>query len=146
MWTGDISNMFDEINHAEILTAVTWATHSVAGWFGKRTVDRLSVAAFGKGAHIGADYTKSYGEMVTISTPQLFDISKYDLMHSYVKVQHQYYKRGLGTPMGGILSAFYAIRDIVCIGRELMAFQPIGSLSSPSPVWSVATWTMYTWQ
>jgi hypothetical protein len=43
-------------------------------------------------------------------------------MHSYVNVRHQYYKRGLGAPMGGMLSAFYAI--LVCSRRELMAFQP----------------------
>ena len=37
MWTGDISNVFDKINHAEILTA--WAISSVGGWSGKRMVD-----------------------------------------------------------------------------------------------------------
>ena len=113
--------MFDEINHAEILTAVTWAINSVGGWSGKRIVDRFSVARFGKGAHIGVDYTD--GEMVTISTSQLFDTCKFDLMNSYVNMRHQYYKRGLGALMGGIiLSAFYAI--LVCSRRELMAFQP----------------------
>ena len=30
MWTGDISNMFDEISHAEILIAVTWALNNMA--------------------------------------------------------------------------------------------------------------------
>ena len=56
--------MFDEINHAEILTVVTWAIKRVAGWSGRRIVARFSVARFGKGAHIGVDYTD--GEMVMI--------------------------------------------------------------------------------
>ena len=120
MWTGDISNMFDEINHAEILTAVTWAINSVGGWSGKRIVDRFSVARFGKGARIGVDYTD--GEMVMISTSQLCDICRFGVMHSYVNVRHQYYKRGLGAPMGGMLSAVYA--TLVCSRRELMAIQP----------------------
>ena len=92
MWTGDISNMFDEINHAEILTVVTWAISSAGGWSGKRIVDLFSVARFGKGARIGVDYTDE--EIVTFSTSQLFDICKFDLMHLYVNARHQYYKRG----------------------------------------------------
>ena len=77
--------MFDEINHAEILTVVTWAISSVGGWSSKRIVDQFSVARFGKGARIGVDYTG--GEMVMISTSQLYDICKFDLMHSYVNVR-----------------------------------------------------------
>ena len=77
--------MFDKISHAEILIAVTWAINSVAGWSGNRFVDRFSVARFGKGArtaHVGVDYTN--GEMVMITASQLFDICKFNLMHSYV--------------------------------------------------------------
>ena len=72
MWTGDISNMFDEISHAELLIAVTWAINNVAEWSGNRIVDRFSVARFGKYARIGVDYTN--GEMVMITASQLFDI------------------------------------------------------------------------
>ena len=43
-------------------------------------------------------------------------------MHLYVNVRHQYYKRGLGAPMGGMRSAFYT--TLVCSRREMMAFQP----------------------
>ena len=57
-----------------------------------------------------------------ISTSQLCDICRFGVMHSYVNVRHQYYKRGLGAPMGGMLSAVYA--TLVCSRRELMAFQP----------------------
>ena len=57
-----------------------------------------------------------------ITTSQLFDNCKFALKHSYVNVRHQYYKRGLGALMGGMLSAFYAI--LVCSMRKLMAFQP----------------------
>ena len=54
-------------------------------------------------------------------------------MHPYVNVRYQYYKRGLGAPMGGILSAVYA--TLVCSRRELMAFQPrLTELPLPSVV------------
>ena len=39
LWTGGISNLFDEIRHAAILTIVTWAIDSVARWSGNRIVD-----------------------------------------------------------------------------------------------------------
>ena len=55
MWTGDISNMFDEISHAETRMAVTWALNNVAAWSDKRSVDRFSVAMHSKAARIGAD-------------------------------------------------------------------------------------------
>ena len=99
--------MFDEISHAKILIAVTWALNNVAAWSGRRTVDRFSVARRSKAARIGADYTD--GEYVMIASSQLFDICTFDLMHSYANVRHRYYKRGLGAPIGGMLSAFYAI-------------------------------------
>ena len=46
---GDISNMFDEISHAEIPIAVTWAISSVVE-SGNRIVDQVLVARHGKGA------------------------------------------------------------------------------------------------
>ena len=48
-WTGDISDMFDEMHHDAILEAVWWALNSVATWTRNRTrtVDRLSVAKHG---------------------------------------------------------------------------------------------------
>ena len=84
--------MFDEISHAEILMAVTWALNNVAAWSGERHVDQSSVARPSKAARIGADYTD--GEFVMITSSQLFDICKFDLMHSYVNVRHRYYNRG----------------------------------------------------
>ena len=122
MWTGDIilSNMFDEISHAEILIAVAWALNNVASWSGRRSVDRFSVARHSKAARIGADYTDGEYDIVMITSLQLFDIC--DLMQLYVNVRHRYYKRGLGAPMGGMLSAFYAI--LVCSRREAMVFKP----------------------
>ena len=79
MWTGDISNMFDEISHPEILIAVTWALNNVAVWSGRRCVDRFSVTRHSKAARIGADYTD--GEYVMITSSQIFDICKFDLIH-----------------------------------------------------------------
>ena len=69
----------------------------MAEWSGNRIVDRGSVARFGKGARIEVDYTN--GEMVMNTASRLFDICKFDLMHSYGNLRHQYYKRGLGAPM-----------------------------------------------
>ena len=57
-----------------------------------------------------------------ITSSQVFDICKFDLMRSYVNVQHRYYKRGLGAPMGGLISALYAM--LVCSRREAMVVKP----------------------
>ena len=60
-------------------------------------------------------------------------VCKLDLAHSYVNVRHKLYKRGIGAPMGGTLSAFYAI---LCFSRrEATAFTPLlGGPSSPYAV------------
>ena len=99
------------------------------------------MARHSKAARIGDDYTD--GEFVMITSSQLFDICKFDLMNLYVNVQHRYYKRGLGAsaPIGGMLSAFYDV--LVCSRREAMEFIPdLGLPSSPSQWRHVATWTM----
>ena len=71
--------------------------------------------------------------MAMITASQLFDICEFDLMHSYVNVRHQYYKRGLGAQMAGMHSAFYAI--LVCSRREMTAFEPrLTELAVPSVV------------
>ena len=69
----------------------------MAEWSGNRIMDRVSVARFGKGARIEVGYTN--GEMVMNTASRLFDIFKFDLMHSYGNSRHQYYKRGLAAPM-----------------------------------------------
>ena len=99
--------MFDEMNHDAILESVWWALSSVAMalWTSNTTrrVDRFSVARYGKGAQIGCDYTE--GEVVVMPAKQAMQVCRYDLSHSYVKVRHKLYKRGLGapSPMGGLL-------------------------------------------
>ena len=122
-WTGDISNMFDKMNHEAILEAVGWALNNVAGWSSSRMrrVARFSVAMYGKGAQLGCDYT--VGEMVTITATQVMQVCRYVLAHSYVNVRHKLYKRGLGAPIGGLLSAYYAI--LCCSRREATAFTPM---------------------
>ena len=68
-------------------------------------------------------------------------------MHSHVNVQHQYYKRGLGAPVGGMLSVFYAI--VACSRRKLMAFQPrLTELALPSLVccYMDDAYLVHTWQ
>ena len=55
--------------------------------------------------------TQSLGEMVTITASQVMQVCKFNLAHSYVNVRHKLCKRGLGAPVGGMLSAFYAIRQ-----------------------------------
>ena len=71
--------------------------------------------------------------MVTAS--QVMQVCKFELAHSYVNVRHKLYKRsrGLGAPMGGMLSAFYAI--ICCSKREATFFTPrLRDLSMPVAV------------
>ena len=113
------------MNHDAILESVWWALSSVTMWTSNKTrrVDRFSVAMYGKGAQIGCEYTE--GEMVMITAKQVMQVCRYDLSHSYdiiVNVRHTLYKRGLGAPMGGMLSAFYAI--LRRSRREATAFTP----------------------
>ena len=116
--------MFDEVNHDATQESVWWALNSVANWTSNMTsrIDRFSVARYGKGPQTGCDYTE--GEMVMITAKQVMQVCRYDLSHSYmyVSVRHKLYKHGLGTPMGGMLSAFYAI--LCCSQREATAFTP----------------------
>ena len=68
---------------------------------------------------------QSVGEMVMITTAQVMHVCRYDLAHSYdiVNVRHKLYKRGLKAPMGGLLSAYYAV--LCCSRREATAFTPM---------------------
>ena len=115
-WTGDISNLFDEMNHLAILDAVWWALNNVAKWTSNKTrrVDRLSVAKYGKAVRVGCNYTE--GEMVMLTASQVMQVCKFDLAYLYVNVRHNLYKLGLGAPMGGMRSAVYII--IYCSKRE----------------------------
>ena len=102
----------------------------MAKWTSNKTrrVDRFSVAKYGTAVQVGCDYTE--GEMVMITASQVMQVCKFDLAHSYVNVRHKLYKRGLGAPMGGMLSNFYAI--IRCSNGEATAFTPrLRELSMP---------------
>ena len=73
--------------------------------------------------------------MVMVKSSQVMQVCKFDLAQSYVNVRHKLYKRsrGLGAPMGGMLSAFYAI--ICCSKREATAFTSrLRDLSMPVAV------------
>ena len=133
--TADVSNMFEEIDRLAILDAVWWALDNVAKWSDSRMrrVDRFSVAKRGKAVRVDCDYTE--GEMVTITVSQVMQVRKFDLAHSRVNVRHKLHKQGplVGAPMGGMLSAFYAI--ICCSKREATAFTPrLRDLSMPVAV------------
>ena len=121
-WTGDISNIFDEMNHDAILESVWWPLNSVAKWTSNKTrqIDRFSVPRYGKCAQTGCGYTK--GEMVIITAKQVMQVCRCYLSHSYVNVRYKLCKRGLGAPMGGMLSGFYAI--LCCRRKEATAFTP----------------------
>ena len=68
-----------------------------------------------------------------LTASQVMQVCKFDLAHSYVNVRHKLFKRGLGAPMGGMLSAFYAI--ICCSKLEAAAFTPrLRDLSMPVSV------------
>ena len=88
-----------------------------------RRVDRFSVARYGKAAQLGCNYT--VGEMVTITATQVMQVCRYDLAHCYdiVNVRHKLYKRRLGAPLGGLLSAYYAL--LCCSRKEATAFTPM---------------------
>lgn len=91
-----------------------------------RRIDQFSVARYGKGAQTGCDYTEGEMLMITGQTvlvmKQVMQICRYFLSHSYVHVRHKLYKRGLGAPMGGVLSDYYVI--VCCSRREATSVTP----------------------
>ena len=49
------------------------------------------------------------GDYITITISTLMEMCKFDCENSVLQVRGKLYRRKLGAPMGGYLSAFYAM-------------------------------------
>jgi len=107
-YTGDISNCYDELVHDRILEAVQFWCKAIPALLGRRRTDRFSVNKYNRKICVmGNDNTG--GDYITITIATLMEICKFDCENSVLQVRGKLYRRKLGAPMGGYLSAFYAM-------------------------------------
>ena len=116
-----MSNCYDELDHSRVLEGVQWALHSLPEWITEnqgdrrpvRTVKGFSVHKYDrKDCHIGNSYDLK-GERVNVSSKDVLEVCKFDVQNSVVFVLGKLWRRVRGAPMGGFLSAFYAM---LCFG------------------------------
>ena len=119
---GDVSNCYDELVHSRILTAVKFWLQYIPKHLGRRNCDRFSVNKVNrKEVSCGADTTG--GDWVTITVKQILEVCEFDCHNSVLRVRGKVYKRNLGAPMGGFLSAFYAMLTFGY--REFVVLAPL---------------------
>lgn len=118
MFTGDISNCYDELDHGRCLDGLRWACSELPKWSGRRLVDRFNVSRTDrKDVKLGAD---NIGDRIVITLDQVYSVCDFDCRNSIMYVKGELYKRLLGAPMGGFLSAFYAIFCFAYIEHRLV--------------------------
>ena len=107
--TGDISNCYDELDHDKCILGVQWALNSLHKWKGRRTkYSKFSVHRFKrKDCTAGPNYNED--ERITITIDQIMQVCRFDCTNSIMQVDGKLWRRKLGAPMGGFLSAFYAM-------------------------------------
>lgn len=117
-YTGDIGNCYDELDHNRCLDGVRWGLDSLPGWLGRRQVRCFTVDKFNrKDCRPGT--SESY-ERVNITESQVFGVCEFDCKNAVVMVHGKLRRRRLGAPMGGFLSAFYAILCFAFIEHRLV--------------------------
>ena len=108
VFTGDVANCYDELDHDRVLDGVQWGLSMLAVWTNKRVVDRFSVNRFNrKDAQIGACYSDK--DRILITRAQVMEVCEFDIHNSVMLVFGKLWRRRRGAPMGGFLSAFYTI-------------------------------------
>lgn len=125
-YTGDIANCYDELDHDRCLDGVRWALDSLPGWLGKRRADGFSCSVLDrKDCRLGKSEST---ERVNISLAQVYEVCEFDCRNSVILVHGGLRKRTVGAPMGGFLSAFYAILCFALIEhRQVMPrFRELG--------------------
>ena len=128
--TGDISNCYDELRHDRIVAAVKFWIHQIPILLGSRSLDRFSICKWNRKICVrGNDNTG--GDYVTITITMLMSVVQFDCENSILNVRGKLYKRKLGAPMGGFLSAFYAMlcfahREFVTLFPRFKALGMIG--------------------
>ena len=118
--TGDVANCYDELDHNRVLDGLQWALSQLCEWMGRRTLDRFSVNKYDrKDCTIGGDYTDN--DKIVITVDEVMEVCKFDVRNSVMLVFGKLWRRLRGAPMGGFLSAFYAILCFAYIEHKCIA-------------------------
>ena len=119
--TGDISNCYDELDHKAILKAVQWGLSMLKHWLGRRHAKYFTVNKLNRKKIVVQ--RNVYGkDWIEIKDTDVLKICEYDVTHSDVLIDGVISRRLLGAPMGGFLSAFYAI--LLCAMTESTIVTP----------------------
>jgi hypothetical protein len=120
--TADIKNMFTELPHDEILRACNFV---IAAATAHTRRDRFSVRRTGtSGVRWGRAYNNHKHVEVCIKT--IHEVIEFDLQNVFFTVgDSNLLQQTVGAPMGGYLSAGYAI--IVCAHREIIFHTSLGA-------------------
>ena len=100
--TGDVANMYDELDHHEISGATSRAMGEVAEWANKRYCNTKGVTVNRDEAKLGTNYNLEDGVYIPFSTLQ--EVSDFDNQNCVFQSGGKLYRRRLGCPMGGFLS------------------------------------------
>ena len=120
---GDIANCYDELNHDDCLDGVAWALSKMPQWHRptdrpRRTIDRYSVDRFSrKDITVGPDLSYERTR-IELSTTQVLSVCEFDIRNSILCIDGVLWKRLLGAPMGGFLSAFYAMLNFAYVEHK----------------------------
>ena len=120
---GDIANCYDELNHNDCLDGVAWALSKMPQWHRptdrpRRTIDRYSVDRFSrKDIPVGPDLSYERTR-IELSTEQVLSVCEFDIRNSILCIDGVLWKRLLGAPMGGFLSAFYAMLNFAYVEHK----------------------------
>ena len=107
MYAGDISNCYDELDHDRCLEGVRWALNSLPKWLNKRQIRWFTCSKTDrKDCRIGCS---SEDDRINIDFDSVFEVCVFDCRNSVILVHGELRRRILGAPMGGFLSAFYAV-------------------------------------
>ena len=123
LYTGDISSCYDELQHHLCLDGLRWALASMPTWTGRRHCNRYWVH---KRCRKQVQCTPAHtDDWQSLSQDEVMSVCDFDVQNSVLLVRKKLYRRKLGCPMGGFLSAFYTILCFAfiehkCVGPMFM--------------------------
>ena len=125
---GDIANCYDELVHDDCLDRVAWALKQMPHWhrtqnrprqaIGWYSVDRFSRKGITAVPDLTSDRTR-----IELSTDQVISVCIFDIRSSVLSIKGELWKRLLGAPIGGFLSAFYAMLNFAYVDHKCV--QPL---------------------
>ena len=126
------ANCYDELDHDACLDGVAWALKQAPHWHRtqnrpRRAIDRYPVDRFSrKDITAGADFTSdSCRTRIELTIDQAISVCEFDIRNSILCIKGELWKRLLGAPMGGFLSAFYAMLTFAYVEHKCV--QPLST-------------------